>query len=346
MKFLKFRINFSSESENIQSNSKIFFIIGLTAILIMAASAIGIFFAVVKGSEEVLVPDVTGKYLPEALLEMQVRELYPKIQLRYSETTGDEGKVLEQKPAAGSIVKAARYINLVVSRGVVVDQVGDYTGLKLTELENKLNALFSGTSQPLIQIGQQMLKADATEPGTILSQTPLPGTLISQPIKLDLVISQGSVHEKTKIPNLTELSVSEVLTEISRSKLIFDFVGKPATEEELQAGKGGTVISVEKTADFLPNYSRVPVTIALPSQPIHDNIYGIFTTELPHYPYPLEIQLKAISPEGEQYIVANFHHTGGNLTIPYALPENTQLQLIVEGRSTTKSIVTLPTTTE
>lgn len=54
---------------------------------------------------------------------MQVKELYPKIQLRYSDVPGDKGMILEQNPVAGTIVKASRRIDLVVSRETARVQV-------------------------------------------------------------------------------------------------------------------------------------------------------------------------------------------------------------------------------
>ena len=140
--FGKIRVNFNSSLEYLQTSGKTLVATVVVSIILMAAICVLVFFAAVQGPEEVLIPDVTGKYLEEALLEMQIRELYPKINLRYSDAPGDKGKVLSQDPVAGSIAKAGRRIDLVVSSGVLVDQVGDYTGMNLTELDNCLIFFF------------------------------------------------------------------------------------------------------------------------------------------------------------------------------------------------------------
>ena len=123
--FSKLRFSLQPGEEGGQLTGSTLFFICLTAILLMMAITAIVFFVAVKGSEEVLVPNVIGLPLEEGLLEMQVKELYPKIQLRYSDVPGDKGMILEQNPVAGTIVKASRRIDLVVSRGVVVNQIED-----------------------------------------------------------------------------------------------------------------------------------------------------------------------------------------------------------------------------
>jgi beta-lactam-binding protein with PASTA domain len=41
---------------------------------------------------------------------------------------------LEQSPEAGAIVKGYSRVSLVVSRGVVVDTVGNYVGMNIDDL--------------------------------------------------------------------------------------------------------------------------------------------------------------------------------------------------------------------
>ena len=337
-KFPKFGFTFQGESADGQITGKSIFLICFVAILFMMAVTVIVFFLAVKGSEEVLVPNVTGLPLEEGLLEMQVRELYPKIQLRYSDLPGDEGLILEQDPVAGTIVKASRRIDLVVSRGVVVNEIEDYTGMKIEDLRIKLQTLFSG-SRTLITISEPMYKADESEAGTILSQNPPPGTQISQPVELELVVSRGPSYEQTRVPNLAGLSVTEILAQMSRSKITFDFTSRVATDEEIAAGKSGTIVSQDTSKEFVPNFTRLAAEFAFPLEPVTDNVYGIFTTTLPAYPYALNMQVKVIYPDGQESTLTSFAHPGGKLTVPYALPKNSQLILVVEGRETAKTTV-------
>ena len=115
----------SAAAEKMQQSGASFFLYAVLVIIFMGLICIAVFFASVKGEEEVMVPQVVGKELSDALLEMQVKELYPKIILRYSDNPEDKGFILDQTPVAGSIVKAGKRINLTVSRGTVVDKVED-----------------------------------------------------------------------------------------------------------------------------------------------------------------------------------------------------------------------------
>ena len=337
-KILNLGFSVQSNGEESQISGKSLFLICLTAILFMMAVTVIVFFVAVKGSEEVLVPNVTGLQLEEGLLEMQVRELYPKIQLRYSDVPGDEGMILEQDPVAGTIVKASRHIDLVVSRGVIVNQVEDYTGMKLDDLRIKLQTLFSG-NRTLITIAEPLYKADDSEAGTILGQNPPPGTQISQPVELELVVSRGPSYEQTRVPNLIGMTVQEMLAQMSRTKIAFDFTARSATTEEVAAGKEGTIVAQATSREFVPNHSRLSVDFAFPTKPVNGDTHGIFTVQLPAYPYALNMQVQAVKSDGSTSTLTSFSHPGGQLTVPYALPKGTQLILLVEGRETAKAQV-------
>lgn len=337
--FSKLRVSFHTGMESIQSTGKTLVLVGLGSIVLMIAICVAVFFMVVRGSEEVLVPDVTGKPLAEGLLEMQVKELFPRVQLRYSNTPGDEGMILEQDPVPGSIVKASRYINLVVSRGVVVDQVEDYTGMQLDDLRIKLQTLFSGSTRPLIILGKPMYKADTAPAGTILEQDPPAGTQISQPVTVQLVVSRGPAFERTRVPNLVGMSVNDVLTQMSRSKIVFNFTAEYAPVAMDSTEKNGIIVSQQQTDEFITNYSHVSAQFLFPSQPVNGNTYGLFSTVLQAYPYPLSMKVEAVSPEGEQYTLVTFNHVGGQVTVPYAVPAGTKLVLLVEGREVAKTTV-------
>ncbi|MCQ2596691.1 MAG: PASTA domain-containing protein [Treponema sp.] len=303
--------------------------------VVVALLAIVVFFASAKGPEKVMVPDVVGKKLENGLLEMQVKELYPKISLRYSDTPGDEGMILDQSPKAGAIVKGYSRVSLVVSRGVVADRVGNYVGIKLDEMRMNLQTLFAGSTRPLILIGDIVYKPDTTEAGTILEQDPPEGTNITDPITVNLVVSRGPQYENTRPPVLRGSSINDMLQVITRSKLIFDFTSHVALEDEVP----GTVTDYQKFEDeFVPNYTRVTVDMAMPESNDDGNRYGIFEKTLDAYPYPVPMRLEAVPEEGNSYTIINFAHTGGSVTIPYIVPAGTTLVLYagdkVAGRET------------
>ena len=332
----KIKVNFSESYEHFQANIPAFLAICLCAFALMCFAAFAVFFMNVKGPEKVLVPNVIGKNLEDALLEMQVKELYPKISLRYSDTPGDEGTILDQSPDAGAIVKGYSRVSLVVSRGVIVDKVDEYTGLNIEDVRMKLQTLFAGQTKPLIVLAEPEYKPDASDAGTILEQDPPAGTKISEPVTVQLVVSRGPNYENTRAPYLIGQSVNDLLQIITRSKLVFDITAHTPSDDE----KPGTVVDQQAfDSEFVPNYTRVTVEMALPSGEYNDNIYGIYQEKVPDYPYPVPMKIEAYPPEGNSYTLLSFNHPGGNVTVPYSVPKGTTLELSVVNKVVSKKTV-------
>jgi len=330
-KISSFGVELEKAEQSLSENRKLAGFVALIMLVFMMLAGLASFFIAVKSPEKVMVPDVVGKELTGALQEMQVKELYPKIRLRYSKSPEDKGTVLEQSPAGGTIVKAGRRINLTVSQGVILDRVEDYTGMKIDDLRIQLQTLFAASSVQMIKVPDlPIYKQDESEASTILEQNPPANTNLTSPITLQLVVSSGPGRREIPIPNLKGLSLNDILLQISKSSLIFDFTAQ--LPQEGQAA--GTVISQKwpegKTSTSA--YSRIEVVIALPDK-IHNNlIYGLIDERLPPYPIPLEAELKAEPVQGNPYRIAAFKHTGNRLTIPYAVPRKTRLILTVAGK--------------
>ena len=306
-----------------------FFLAVVAAGIFMLLVALAVFFLYVKAPEQVMVPDIEGKQLTTALLEMQAKELYPKLQLRYTDNPDDAGKVLSQNPIAGAIVKAGTRVTLTVSRGVVIDHVENYVGLKLDDVKIKLQTMFTGSVRPLIVLANPVYKASQAEEGTILEQNPPEGTEISSPVTVQLVVSRGSAYEYSAVPNLVGLTVRELLSRIAQNKLVFDFSSHTASGDE----KAGSVTGQQTLGrDFVTNYTRMTIELALPETAQDGLLYGIFQYQATAYPYAVEMKLDAIPETGDRYNVVTFMHTGGSVTMPYAVPKNTELILTIEGR--------------
>ncbi len=331
-------MDFRSLTEKLQQNGKLLLITCFSIIILMVLTCVIVFFLAIRGSEEVMVPNITGKELSTALLELQAKELYPKIQLRFSDHPDEKGTVLEQTPVPGSIVKAGRRISLIISRGVIIDRVENYIGQNIDELKVHLQSLFTSTTRPLIVITEPPLyQFDPSPTGTILQQNPAPDTEISAPVQLELVVSRGPQNNTVRVPNLLGLSINDAMLLMSRSSVVFDFSARPQNGQEIP----GTIVSQLPAEDSSVNaYSRVAAVFAFPLEPDDGNIYGIFTRELPAYSYPLGLKFEALTPDGERYQLTSFDHPGGNLTIPYAVPENTVLILSIRDNEASRYTVT------
>ncbi|HZK20443.1 MAG TPA: PASTA domain-containing protein [Treponemataceae bacterium] len=339
-KLSQFGLDFDKIEECLKTNWKLVLSIVLTMVIVLAIVSFTVFFLVVKSPEKVLVPDLVGKNLPQALEEMQSKELYPRVRLRYSGSPDDKGSVLEQKPVAGAIVKAGRRIEIVVSNGAVLNQVEDYVGQSIDQVRAHLQTLFAASSRPMITLPDApSYQEDDSEAGIILSQNPQPGTDLVEPITLDIIVSSGPGNEKATIPYLIGMTMADVHVRMARTKLVFQFSGE-ATENAKEVP--GSVVSQrwpEDGATELATYSWIDVKLAIPKEPVDGITYGIYETALPPYPYALDVSLEAKTPDKEEYTIVAFKHHGGKITIPYAVPVGTTLVLEVLGQENSKLTV-------
>lgn len=315
-------MSFNDETDG--SSSKL--IVRVTALMlaVFTACATLAFFLFLKSPEQVMVPPVVGKDLSEALLELQAKELYPRLQLRYSANAEERGTILEQSPPAGAIVKGGKRIELVVSQGTVIDTVQNYVGEHIETVQDRIQQL-NTSSRSYIHLRQPFITKYSTEPaGTIIEQQPPAGTPISSNMEITFVVSKGIEREMTKVPDLLKANLDKIYSVMQKSALVFifkeaDVHSIPALIVEQQQFEAQTAV---------PVFSPIEVMVAIPHQE-EDIISGILKTTLPEYPYPFTLSLNAAYQNGNKEQLAHFQHPGGLCTIPYSVPPNTILTIRV-----------------
>jgi beta-lactam-binding protein with PASTA domain len=340
--------NFDAVEKYVENHLRLFITMAAGILVFVGIIAVSVFFIAVRGAEQTMVPDVREKDLTTALLELQVKELYPRIQLRYSQSSQDKGLILEQSPLPGTIVKAGRRIRLVVSQGVMINTVENYLGRNIEDVRLELQTLFAsggsaaGSTSPLISLKEPfMYEFSAEEAGTILQQKPEPGTTISGPTVLELVISKGPELKVIPVPSFLGLSIDGALAEIGQRGVDFTFTLRPPRATE----KSETVVAQEPMANtHVPVNTRIVLTLAAPDETAgEDGVFGIFKYPMPKNPYPLMIRLDAYLPSGETRRLLTVEYSGGELTVPYRLPPGTALILSMLNREVHRETVAVPT---
>ncbi len=319
----KFGFSLKKASEELAQGGRAIVLTVVLSFLMMGIVCVAVFFASVQGAEQVMVPDVKGKSLTAALLEMQAKELYPKIQLRYSDNEGDEGLILNQDPAAGAIVKAYRRVTLTVSRGVALDSITDYTGRTYNSVASSIRNSFSG-ELPLIKVADPIYIQDDNPAGTIIAQFPAPGTSLIDPITLTLIVSSGEEVHTTEVPDFSKKSMEQILDLIKESELVFNF-----KHSDIRDAKVGTVTAIDTDPGTpLTAYSHVDVEFATGESADAKSVYGIYTKELEDYPFPVPVRLDVFK-NGSYKTIISFNHPGNTLTIPYQVEKGSELYLYV-----------------
>ncbi len=292
-------------------------------VILMLVASLSAFLLSLRGPEQTLVPDVRRRELPAALMELQDRELNPRIQMRVFSDPELRGKVVEQDPAAGTVVRAGRRVNLIVSEGPVVDRVDDFTGRSLEDVRVELQLLFT-TFDAVKQIGAVSYVFDSSEPGTILEQSPLPGTEITGFTTVDLVVSRGPDVERRPLASFVGLSYDQAIRRLATENRPFVFTVAPATTTGLP---GGVVSQEPAPGTEVAQNARVTLTIAPVTNPPEGRVFGIFERELPNYPVAVELTLDAVDLDGEREVIFAMRHPGGRLAVPYVLEPGTTLVL-------------------
>ena len=324
-------MGFGSIEDFASGNFKTFILFIAGLLVFLGIVALTVFFVAIHGEEQVMVPDVVGKDLTQALMEMQVKELYPRIHLRYSQTSLDKGRVLEQEPRPGTISKAGRRVRLVVSQGVVLNRIENFVGRNVEEVRMEFQTIYaSSETGTLLSIREPVMYEFSSEnPGTILAQKPEPGVNISGPTAMEFVVSRGRENSTITVPQLTGLEFARALDIISSSGLNYHFKLSERRDDErpetivLQTPPAGTTIGLNTV---------VELTLTNPTTFANNEIFGIFRYNIPQIPYPLNVRLDALLPSGERTRVFAVDYMGGEFTVPYKLPENAVLILTMLNR--------------
>jgi beta-lactam-binding protein with PASTA domain len=320
---------------NITNNFGLFISMAICLIVFVGIIAVSVFFVFVNGEDETMVPELRGKDLTEAIIELQVKELYPRLQLRYSQTSYDKGLILEQEPIAGTIVKAGRRIHLVVSQGVAINKVENFIGRTIDEVRMDIQTLAASQGgpagpRPLISLKEPFIYEYSNETsGTILQQRPEPGTDISGPTVLEFVVSRGVENAAIKAPNLVGLSLNDALEQIGITGIDFTFSLRGVRENETP----GTVVYQEPAGDTsVAANTRFSFLVNAPLEAENGEVFALFTYNLPRNPYPLAMRLEALLPSGERRRLLTVEYAGGELSVPYSLPPQTVLILSMLNR--------------
>lgn len=302
-------------------------VIGIT-FLVMLFFFAAAFFLAVRGAEGTVVPQVVDAELTEALVKLQERELYARLQMRYTGNPLDKGRVIAQNPESGLYVKAGRRVTITVSSGAVVDNVENYVGKTLDEVRGRLAALFS-TYEPLLAVREPVSYVyDEAPAGTVISQTPAAETPLSGPVDLVLIVSRGPADPPVKLPDWRDWDADAAMRSVAGIPLLFSF-----TEDEGEAQGSAPRITGQSPAPGtnVERGRRVIFTYRAPASYPEGSRYGLFEYTLRDFPVPVEVEVILREPGLEDRTLFSTFHSGGLISFPYVLPEGTGIVLMADG---------------
>lgn len=288
---------------------------------ILSLSALAAFLLSLRGYEETLVPDVAGETVVDALVLLQERGLYPQVQLRYFSDPALKDTVVSQDPEPGALVRVGRRITLVVSQGSIIDEVADFRGRPLAEVQAELQALGARGGRSLVIDSVSYVFDDAAV-GTVIEQSPPPGREVTGLTELDLVVSRGPDVERFSLPSFIGLDWEDAIQVLSRDDVPFVF----ALEEQPSVGPEGVVVSQSpEAATQVTAGTPVELTIRAVREVEDGYVFGVFDRTLPEYAVAVDISVVALGPEGEPTTLFQLTHPGGRIVFPYILEYGSQI---------------------
>ncbi len=314
----------------------IFALVG--AVFLMIIAGLSTFLFSLQGAEETMVPDVRDVALLEAMLSLQERRLVANVEVRYSADPALAGRVIGQTPPAGTLVRAGKRVALIVSRGARVDRVGTYVGRSITEVRAELRALFAAGDQTILLSEPQYVFSDQ-EPGTVIAQSPTPGTEITTITEVALVVSRGPDVDRIELASFIGLPYETAIHRLSQNSIPFRFEVREAEPDE----RSGLVVDQDPDPQSEVEVgSFVTLTMTRPSQVPDDEVFGTIQRSLPNYPVEVELTLEAQSPAGDREVIFSMLHPGIELSVPYQVRENSSLILYRSGQEIFRTIARRP----
>ena len=287
-------------------------LIGMAFLVTFLAGSV--FFLALRGQEETMVPQVVGKDLATALIELQEKELAPFVQVKFSENPKDKGNVVSQDPEGGILSRSGRRVTLWVSKGAIIDNVESFVGQNINDVQLRLKTLFSTQSTPLLVLTPNPVYVFNSAPeGTVLEQKPVPGTPLSIPTELIVVVSKGPKGQTVKVGRYEGRTWSESLAMlIAENKPFLVKVRKVESGE----APGMIVGQAPAAGGDMPKGTPVTLTLTHPAALTDGRQFLVVETTLPEYPILVDVKVELRRSSGDVSTLYVLKHPGGLLTVP------------------------------
>jgi serine/threonine-protein kinase len=227
-------------------------LIGLAVLLVLALAGLAGWALFRPGAEQVRVPNVVGGTVEQAQQALAERDLALGDTTERADADAPAGTVLEQDPAADTLVDPQTTVDVVVSAGPETTLVPQIVGIEL------------GEARPLVVDAQLVLGTVTPQPsdrpeGVVLSVDPPEGSEVAVGSTVNVTVSSGT----TTVPDVVGLPSGEAEAILTQAGFEVR-----TTQQTTSAQPAGTVVfqappaGTEVTAG-----TRVAITVAVAPAP-------------------------------------------------------------------------------
>ncbi len=152
--------------------------------------------AVIHHNEVVVMPDVRGLTLGQAIQRLQPMGLEASVTRQRPHPTAPEGTILDQAPAPEAGVRGGRMVRLITSSGPPAGALPRLAGLSLRQAEITLQ-------RENYRLGRVLRLRRAGVTGTVVDyQNPEAGTETYKGAVVDLVVAEAAPAQTVRMPDL------------------------------------------------------------------------------------------------------------------------------------------------
>lgn len=200
--------------------------------------------------DRVRVPNITGLHIEVANQRIiQVRLTIGTVREQVSDA--EPGTVLEQKPRAGTEVEIDSLIDVVIavrSSGVIVPNLIGKVSTVTARIIEAAGLTLGGMTREI-----------STKPeGTVLRQTPKPGSSVALGTAVSIVVAVGRRISSTTVPNLVKKTAAEVEVLLEKAKLQQGTI----TPVPSRLPRGTVVSQKPESGKKVPIGSRVDMSVS------------------------------------------------------------------------------------
>jgi len=278
--------------------------------------------AVIHAKKEVMIPDLKGKSLADAVNLMSPLNLGLRKEGEENDQTRPAGTIVRQSPPAGMAVREGKIIRVVVSQGGKVIYMPNVAGQMARTAEIALRS--SG-----LAIGEETTKYSLVgKKDEVLFQDPAAGQSVERDSMANLVISLGPPPADVKLmPDWAGKTIDEADKWAQAGGI------KPDIRQEKNPGAPvGTVIRQEPAADTdITNYAQPVVFYVSGEGNETPAISKTFYYEIPQGGGDRQIRITLQDDNGEKELFQGSRAPGSKLEIPVNPKGNARARIFING---------------
>ncbi|WKC90475.1 PASTA domain-containing protein [Borreliella carolinensis] len=291
-----------------------------------------IFFMVLENNEITVVPNLYSLTIEDAVVELQRKELIPYIEFKFSSSALDKGKVIDQGPKPGTVLRHGNKVIIFISKGAIINRVDNFIGKNIDDVIINLNANSFDNSKLLYHIGNPLEVESELPKGIIISQNPSPGSQISSLTDLQFLISKGKDRLEKHVKNYIGIYYKDAIASLLNDSISFDI------DLANTSDFGNIIFQSIPPGTKINEPDKILITIAKPKV---DNkiVFGILTYKLRQHLSYVDISVRLKGLDGKNSLMYSFKSKGGLIKLPYEAQKGSTIELYIYDKLINQTVI-------